>query len=527
MNRNMKNKLIAVVFAILVIPIVSCDNDALTELNVNPNASSELDFDFILARVQGSMTSNGYVQSRGNIIYSSTMIQQFASTAGFVSGDKYFWNEQYTSATFQSYYPDLIKNATHIVDNLKDTEEVNTYAMALVVRTYGLHRLTDLYGDIPYSEAGRGLLGQEYWFPAYDDQEDIYTMIVDDLREARGLLSATAPSPGTQDIYYGGDIDQWKRFINSLLVRVGMRLTKVNATLAQSIVEEAVNHSSGVFQSNADNAVVVHNNAVTNGNSAVIISDNYKAANARISKTFIDWMKNGNDPRLMIISGGVGNPDGDPGAWDTDPANQAGMPNGYDGETIRQAAVDEGLIATVDDYVDNNIFSFINPLLYDFEDPMFLHTYAETELILAEAALKGWSVPGTAEEHFDNAVEAAIDKWTAYDESFEVDDADIQTYIAGLGFAAASNADKERLIGEQYWAATFLDNCYEGYANWRRTGYPVLTPVNYPGNVTGGTIPRRLRYPAFEESENPDNYSAAVTSQGPNTLTTRIWWDVP
>jgi len=140
--------------------------------------------------------------------------------------------------------------------------------------------------------------------------------------------------------------------------------------------------------------------------------------------------------------------------------------------------------------------------------------------------LKGWNVPGTPEEHFDNAVAAAIDKWAAYDESFAVDAGTKTAYIDGLGFDAASTADKERLIGEQYWAATFLDNCYEGYANWRRTGYPVLTPVNYPGNETGGTIPRRLRYPTFELSENPDSYQAALTAQGPDQFTTRMWWDV-
>ncbi len=514
------------VLAVVMLPFASCDNEELLDLNDNPNASTELDFDFILAQVQGDMTTNGYVQSRGNIIYSSTMVQQFASTAGFVSGDKYFWNEQYTSATFESYYPSIIKNATHIVDNTKGTEEVNTYAMALVVRTYALHRITDLYGDVPYSEAGRGLESQEFWFPKYDAQQDIYTMIVSDLKEARETLSASAPNPGTQDIYYGGDIEQWKRFINSLLVRVGMRMSKVDAGLAQSVVEEAANHPSGTFLSNEDNTMVIHNAAARNGNSDVIISDNYKAANARISKTFIDWMKNSNDPRLMIVSGGVGDPDGSPDDWKTDPADQAGMPNGYDSETIKDAAVEDGLISSPDDYVDNNIFSFINPKLYDFEDPMFLHTYAEVELLLAEALLKGWNVPGDAGEHFENGVAAAIDKWVAYDESFAQDAGTVSAYIDGLGFDAASTADKERLIGEQYWSATFLDNSFESYANWRRTGYPVLTPTNYPGNETGGTIPRRLRYPAFEVSENPDNYATAVGNLGGDNFTNRMWWDV-
>ncbi len=523
----MKNKFLTAVLAIFILPFTACDNEALLDLNVNPNASSELDFDIILASVQGGLTNNGYVQSRGNIIYCSTMIQQFASTSGFVSGDKYFWIEQYTSATFQSYYPDIIKNATHVLDNTKGTDEVNTYAMALVVRTYTLHRLTDLYGDVPYSEAGRGLEGQEFWFPKYDTQQEIYNMIVSDLREARDILSASAPNPETQDIYYQGDIDKWKRFINSLLIRVGMRMSKVDAALAQSVVEEAANNAAGTFQSNDDNTVVIHNDAAANGNSAVMLSDNYRSGNARISKTFIDWMKDLDDPRLMIVSGGVGNPDDKEIDWDTDPATQAGMPNGHDNETIREAAVAEGLIATVDDYVDNNIFSFINPKLYDFSDPMFLHTYAEVELLLAEALLKGWNVPGSVEDHFENGVKAAIDKWEAYDASFATDQATTDAYIAGLGFNAASSADKERIIGEQYWAATFLDNCFEGYANWRRTGYPVLTPTNFPGNETSGTIPRRLLYPAFEQSENPNNFNDAVGRlENGNTFTSRMWWDV-
>jgi len=521
----MKNKLMIAVLAMFLLPFTACDNDALLDINVDPNSSTELDFDFILADVQGGLTTNGYVQSRANIIYSSTMIQQLASTAGFVSGDKYFWNEQYTSAMFQDYYPSIIKNATHIVDNLEGTDEVNTYAMAKVVRTYTLHRLTDMYGNVPYSEAGRGLNGQENWFPKYDSQQEIYGMIVSDLREARDIMNPNAPNPGIQDIYYQGDIAKWQRYINSLLVRVGMRMSKVDAGTAQSVVEEAANHSAGTFQSNDDNTYVVHNDAATNGNSAVIISDNYRKGNARLSRTFIDWMKSLDDPRMMIISGGVGDPDM-PSTWITDPEEQVGMPNGYDGETIGEVAVEQGLIATPDDYVDNNIYSFINPKLYDFSDPMYLHTYAEVELLLAEAALKGWNVGGTAQEHFENGVAAAITKWVEYDASLERSQAEIDAYIDGLDFGSASAADQERMIGEQYWAATFLDNGYESYANWRRTGYPVLTPTNYPGNQTGGTIPRRLLYPAFEQSENPDNFAAAVAAQGPNTFTTRMWWDV-
>jgi len=505
----MKNKFLIAILAIFMLPFSACDNDALLELNIDPNSSTELDFDFILANVQGGMTTNGYVQSRTNIIYSSTMVQQLASTAGFVSGDKYFWNEQYTSALFQSYYPGLIRNVTHMVDNLKDTEEVNVYAMALVVRTQALQKITDIYGDVPYSEAGRGLEGQDFWFPKYDDQEEIYGFMVRDLREARDIMNASAPSPGTQDIYFGGDIEKWKRYINSLLLRIGMRLTKVDAGLAQSIVEEAANHPSGTFQSTADNVVVVHNDAATNGNSAVIISDAYRKQNSRISSTFIDWMQATNDPRLMIVSGGVGDPD-DPSTWDLDPANQVGMPNGYDAETIKEY---EGTTAEVN---RDLTYSRMNPLLLDVDDPFIFMTYAEVEFLLAEAALKGWH-SGDAAAHFNAGVKGSMQQWDIFDPSLTVSDEEVDAYLAANPFDGT-----EEMIGEQHWAANFMQ-WYEAYSNWRRTGYPELTPVNYPGNVSGGQIFRRIEYYTQEVANNPNLQEGGTL---PDNVMTRVWWDV-
>ena len=101
--------------------------------------------------------------------------------------------------------------------------------------------------------------------------------------------------------------------------------------------------------------------------------------------------------------------------------------------------------------------------------------------------------------------------------------ADVDAYLAANPYDPANALEQ---IGEQYWAATFL-NEYEAFANWRRTGYPQLTPVNYPGNVTGGTIPRRLRYPEGEAASNAANYTAVLTQQGPDEFTTRMWWDTP
>ena len=161
-----------------------------------------------------------------------------------------------------------------------------------------------------------------------------------------------------------------------------------------------------------------------------------------------------------------------------------------------------------------------NPFIQGEDDPMFFMTYAEVELLKAEAAVRGWH-SGDAATHYANGVRAAMQYLVMYDANAAIAEADIDAYLAANPYDAGNAMEQ---INEQIWAATLL-NEYEGYANWRRTGYPALTPVNFSGNVTGGTIPRRLRYREAEAVANPDNYNAAVSKQGPDEFTTRIWWD--
>ncbi len=525
----MKNIFLSAVLAALVLVGPACSNEDLLDLNVNPNASNEIDLSFLLASGIMEMAGSRYESWRGNLIYSSTMIQHNAALAGYWSGDKYLYNAGYSAAQWERYYPDVLETLTHVMDKTEgDPERVNLNAMAKISRCFALHRLTDLYGAIPYSEAGRGLEGQEFWFPKYDTQDQVYQQLIADLKAARNALTASGDDPGIQDVLFEGDVVKWQKFANSLLVRIGMRMSNVDNGLAKSTVEEAVGHSAGVITSNAENPKIVHSDMGginRNGNSEVFMPGNGGEFNrARPSATFINWMKNEDDPRLMIISGGTGDSQ-DAGTWDTDPASQRGLPNGYDSETIIPKAISDGVITNADDF-SVNLYSFLNPKLYNYDDPTFYITHGEVSLALAEAKLNGWNVGSeTAEELFEAGVRSAINNWVNYDASFTVDSGDIDDYLAGLDFAGASAADQERMIGEQYWAATYF-NHYESYANWRRTGFPVLTPTNYSGNVTNGQIPRRLRYPEAERGGNPENYAAAVSAQGPDEFMTKLWWDV-
>ena len=509
----------------------SCSNNELLDLNKDTNSSDVIELSYLLPFGQLQVSGGRFENWRGNLIYSSAMIQHNASldiaVSGntFAFGDKYLYEPDYSAALWNTSYVDPLKTLTHVVDRTKeDDEQQNLYAMALLMRCFTLHRLTDFYGDIPYKQAGRGLDGQSNWFPKYESQQEVYDLLISQIREARDKLNDSGESLEGQDVMYNGKIDKWKKFANSLLLRVGMRMSKVDAAKAQSTVEEAATHAAGVFASNEDNAFIDHTDGEginRNGNSEVFMSGG-EHSNVRPSEFFVNWMKNNDDPRLLIICGGVGDPKAKSSSWNTTRDAQVGLPNGYDEDGIPEKALADSLISDVKSFRDS-VYSFINPKLYNHEDPMFFVTHAETAFILAEAKEKGWNVGTTsAEEHFNAGVKSALQNWEAYDASLAVPDTTATAYIDGIGYDTATN--KMKLIGEQYWAATYF-NHYESFANWRRTGFPELTPVIFDGNVTNGTIPRRLRYPENELSGNSQAYQEAVARQGPDLFTTRMWWD--
>lgn len=506
----------------------ACDSDKLAELNINQNAVTDMDMSYLLAtatlRIGGE-----YENTRANMLYAATMIQHTASNAGYFSGDKYFYNAQYSGAYMERHYTDVIRLYSEVIQKTaSDPNLVNLNAVATILRAFDLHRMTDLYGDIPYLQAGNGLQGEDNWFPKYDNQKDVYAAIVRDVKAARDKLSPTAKALGAQDVIYNGDVAKWKKFANALLMRVGMRMQKKDEATGRSIFSEAF--TSGTFTSNADNGTIKYLNGPSGFNRNGLNDgywNTYKySRDCKISRTFINWMKANNDPRLMIVSGGIGDPTAAPSTWNTDPAAQKGMPNGFNattilnGNTLTEAEKEEFRRPGV----ARNMFSMLNLKYLDWEDPYYLISFAETELMASEAAVRGW-ISANAEEKFRSGVTAAITAWTAFDPSFVRSTAEISSYIAGRKFGEASNPEKLRLIGEEYWAATWL-NDIESYSNWRRTGIPALTPTSDPNRFKQiNEIPRRLIYWESEISSNPANYKAAVDRMGGDEFTTRMWWD--
>jgi hypothetical protein len=303
-----------------------------------------------------------------------------------------------------------------------------------------------------------------------------------------------------------------------------MRLSKVDQTTAKTYVQKAIGNT---MASNADDAFLLGDagggRTTVNRNSQILLGDggqeNYYT---RWSKTFIDFLKTNNDPRLTKVAVTNLYIDENTKAQNTAAnasfAAQKGMPNGKDlsGVAAQDVRQDPSFTAFTD-------YSSAAPALIKRNGPTFVLTYAESELLLADAAER-FGLGGSAAAHYHDGVVAAMTYLAAYDAAAAVTPAEAETYLLAHPYVAANGLE---MINTQYWAltSTMLD-FYETWANWRRSGFPVLVPVNYPGNNTGGVIPRRFPYPIAEAGSNTANYNAAHNAViGGDVLTSRVWWD--
>src|SRR5450432_3733194 len=207
-----------------------------TKINTDPSSYNQTNFNpnFLLTSAELGYTGStdfAYDTWRGNLIYSSVMMQGFASVIGYWAGDKYLLNSDYTAAYWgfsaDGAYPEQVKPIVDIVQStVGKTQFKNLHQIARILRAMMLERVTDLYGDIPYFNSGMGYYIGDF-FPKYDSQDSIYTDLLNEVSDATGQLDPAADQPGG-DVIYHGNISQWQRFGNTLLLRIAMRLCKVD-----------------------------------------------------------------------------------------------------------------------------------------------------------------------------------------------------------------------------------------------------------------------------------------------------------
>jgi hypothetical protein len=535
------NKVILSALAI-GLPMAGCDTDQLHDRNIHPQALGTVPMEYLFTAAQlgsasgGSAGDNRYIDWRTNIGFAGYAIQQLSTATGGISpGDKYFDNVESYNAPWEFIYGDQLKNISEILRQTGpdgfDQGKENLRNATRILRVFNFHRLTDYYGNIPYSEALKGITDKNYT-PAYDEQQVVYADLLKELEEASAALTPLVATNrndqafAAADLFYEGDIAKWKKFGYSLMLRLAMRLSNVDLAKTNEFVGKAV--AGGVFESNDDNAWVgmaIGPSEWTNQNGISRAFANGDGGQpTTLSARLINELKGPNagsvaddDPRLQIFSRGING--------NNDPLIQRGLPNGMDQAMINEM---EGVPANPGVNVSQT-FSQMNLELLDDDDPYLLMNYAETQFLLAEAAVRGIGGvdAGDAETYYNNGVRGAMQMYTpfdAIDNTLEVSDAEVDDYLAARPYlAGGTEAEKLEQIGTQLWLSKFM-NWWEAWADWRRTQYPTLVPVNYPGNVTNGQIPRKLRYPNQEVAVNTANYEAGATL--PDEPTTKVWWDV-
>lgn len=455
------------------------------------------------------------------LVFDVGIVQQMVTPNGGVLAGANF-NQDSRDVTTQplwtAYYQSVIKN-THdaLVRSKDDPARSNMYNMARIFQSYVFMILTDEYGDIPYTEGGAGLTDRVL-LPQYDRQQDIYPKIIQELTDAAAALNP-AGTIETGDLLYAGDVAKWKKFAYSLLLRAGMRLSKIDAAKAQSTVQAAV--AGGVITTNADNAYIRHDANFTQPIGGTL--NGSEGANFYLTKPFVDQLKSTNDPRLQAIAiryvGAASGAGQTVAVGTTDPTKQIGMPIGKDNGTIGAAATADGLVSFYE-YTQLDRRRMVK-----ISSPVFLVTAAQTNLLLAEARFRGWIATGTAAQYFADGINAHMDQMAVFDPNSAVPAAARDSYVAANPLTGGSELQQ---INTQYWIASFL-NGPEAFANFRRSGFPALTPNPYgqPSNpdVPNGTFIRRLTYPTSELSVNTENVNEAIERQGADKLSTRVWWD--
>ncbi|MFD2286548.1 SusD/RagB family nutrient-binding outer membrane lipoprotein [Pedobacter petrophilus] len=529
-------KKIGVVGILFVVLMNSCSKSQLNEINTDPTKLTGENYDpnSLLSQAQLKYANLGYYQ----LLYQSTMMQLLASTYNYYNnGDKYI-----NVGSFTDYqgriFDEGYKDASYIREmqrlaRLKDPAlNQNLIAIGDIMFVMILQRITDTYGDVPYTEAVKAMEGIK--FPVYDRQEAIYSQMLNDLEKAIAQLDSNKPGP-TADLFYKGDIDKWRRFGYSLMMRIAMRLTKVDPGKARVWAEKAAGKT---FTTINDNAILVTDASSfdsQNGTSLALrtYSDYLEV---RWSKTLIDQLRDTNDPRLGVI-GEVPN-DGLAKSADqnlpgnTDASVQLGLPNGYDlqgGATdIGKAPGYPGGKGSGSDFAPLGKYSRPRTAVYlKLGGPIFILSYAETEFLLAEAKVRGWNVGGSAKSHYANGLTSAIQSLVQLDPLAAVEVNTLSDFVNQNPLDESNAENALAAINTQYWITTGTTfNFIEAWLNWKRSDYPKLVPVNYKGNVTNGTIPRRMIYLSTEILNNPQNYKDAVSRiPGGDVLTSRVWWD--
>lgn len=469
--------------------ITSC-GDELTDKNINPNEPSEVPASALLTQAQYGLSEN-YWGRPLNFGFGMLMVQHFAETE-YTDASRYNFIINDFDGPFSGFYSSndgsLVEIAT-ARDIIEATEfddaaqKTNQLAVLNIMKAWAFHVAVDIWGDLPYTQANNP---DEFITPSYDDGREIYVDLISLLTQASDDISTGSPGFLSGDVIYNGDMAMWKKFANSLKVKLAMRIADVDASTAGTAISSAM--AAGVFESNADNALFAFEANATLGNpfwidNSINIRDDFA-----VSSFLVDHLKANNDPRLERYA--QPNEDGE----------FIGLTYGLIDNDATQAQAGKSRPNT--DYVRSA------------DLPARLFTYSELKFFEAEAIDRGLISSGTAAAAYEAAIRASMAEWNVTDE------AAIDAYIAAHPISSYSSV--KEAVGMQKWVSLYT-NGLEAWSEWRRLDVPSLElPDVEAGQLFNNFIPTRGLYPLSETIRNEENVNAA----GSNQLNDKIFWDM-
>ena len=430
--------------------------------------------------------------------------------------DKYngLGNTDYAQMIFSGIYGSTIKNAVEVMHmTAPDGEYPNKWrnAQAQFMAILGFTKLTDAFGDVPYTEAGMGKYNITQ--PKYDTQEFIYNDMIERLGNIIALLQEDGAAdhiyPAGIDPIYNGDLENWIRFANSYRLSLAMRARFVKPEF-ENIIKECFNLP--LIETNDQNPTL---ETTDDPNNTAMWNPWYyrwqEWASGRailnFSEKFIGTLRDTDDPRLPFFALKVPDPD------DPTDSTYLGIPNGLIDEVLAQ--------------INRKERSAPSEHFFARDQPIFLLTAAKVQLYKAEALLFGIINGEAPNDIYQKAVRLAMEQW-------KIDEDRISDYIANQPEATLSGTDQEddfRKIATQMWI-TSVPNAFDGWTTIRRTGYPVIpqrtSPLLSPG-ITDGYMPTRILYPyTGEKSNNGDEMQKAIDRLpgGKDKIDIKLWWDV-
>ncbi len=471
-------KVIILLSAVFTLAFIgSCDN-GFEDLNKSPNDPVVVPSNLLLPRVLTSWGDQSYDQFTGMDMGWDWI--QHGGKVQYNDEERYIPRQGVIENYWDAIYLNVISESNQMQKLAENEENEVMQGVALTLKAFGFAQLTDLYGDIPFSEA----LDQTNLTPAYESQANVYNGCVDMLTQADQLLATGNGSiDSSSDLMYAGDINSWRKFANSLKFRILMR-----TSLKQSVGSElqALVNSGLLFSSNDEEAKFSYLSEQPNANP--IYEDIVFGAREehRMGKALIDKLIELNDPRLEVY------------AQPNNAGEYVGKPAGYN--NVPSADWNYDNVSAVGEF-------YLDPTL-----PATLLGYSELSFLMAEAAQRGL-INGDAKTYYNNAIAANM---TSNGLSSDA----ANNYLAQSAVNLDNAPNKEQRIAVQKWISLFGQGL-EAFTEWRRTPYPALTPA-----VQGviNEIPSRYNYPVGEQSLNAESYQSAVSAQGPDELNTKLWF---